>query len=366
MSKTTRAALAVCLLFGGAALAQQPAVVLMPPVAYPPQPMVADDTTDDGSPRLWGGAEYLLWWTSRPFVPALVTTGDPLDPTPGALGQPGTRILFGEGRIDLGTYSGVRATLGGWIDDEGRFGAEASFLMLESMDAGFSSASDAAGNPAVYFPLFRSDLGTQGSFTVSSPQAFPGLLSGNAEVRLTTRFWGAEGNAFLNVAREDNWQLDLFAGFRYLDLLENLYIAALGLFDPTFDIRQETRDQFKTRNQFYGGQGGFRLAGMLGDFTLALKAQLALGSTYQSVGITGLSTQSGPGVPNGVFAGGVFTQPSNISRIPRNAFTVVPQVGLSVGYELVDGVRVFGGWDYLYWARDVAPPVGRCVRRSDL
>lgn len=367
MSKGTPAVLAVCLL-AGAALAEQPTLVLTDPRAQVVSTWSAGCATSAASevstaaPRLWGGVEYLLWWTSRPHVPALATTGNPLDPTPGALGQPGTRLLFGDGRVDLGTHSGLRATVGGWIDEGGRFGLESSFLYLERKEAGFSSASDASGNPPVYVPLFRADLGSEGSFTISSPQAFPGLLTGRLNIQLTSRFWGADVTGVANVLRDDAWQLDLLAGFRYLDLLENLTVAATGLEDPTFGVEQNTRDQFHTRNQFYGGQGGFRLGARMGGFTGMAKVLLAMGSTYQSVAINGFSTQSGPGVPNGTFRGGIFAQPTNITRVPTNTFTVVPQVGLSLGYELVDGVSVFGGYDFLYWGRVVRP--GDQVDRS--
>lgn len=370
MSKGMRAVLAVCLLGGSAALAQQPDLVLTdPPASVGPGRVIAPPTTPcpaacpaDAAPRLWGGLEYLVWWTSRPHAPALVTTGDPADPVPGALGQPGTRVLFGGGRVDLGTYSGLRATLGGWLDEDSRFGLVASGLILERKSQGFTSKSDAAGNPPVYLPLFRADLGTEGSFTVSTPQALPGVLTGSLAVRLTSRFWGADVNGVVNVFRQDGYQLDLLAGFRYLDLIESLSVVATGLTDPVFDIHQETRDGFHTRNQFYGGQGGFRLSANLSGLTAAADVRLAMGSTYQVVGITGTSTQTGPGVPNGSFPGGVFAQPTNISRVPKSAFTVVPQVGLSVGYDVLDGVRVLGGYDFLYWGGVVRP--GDQVDRS--
>ena len=43
-------------------------------------------------PAWWVEADYLLWWIKRgPLPTPLVTTGNPKDPQPGALGQPGTR-----------------------------------------------------------------------------------------------------------------------------------------------------------------------------------------------------------------------------------------------------------------------------------
>src|SRR5947209_20342763 len=50
--------------------------------------------------RIWGTAEYLLWWVRRGNVPPLVVTGSATDPFPGALEQPGTRVLFGGHALD--------------------------------------------------------------------------------------------------------------------------------------------------------------------------------------------------------------------------------------------------------------------------
>lgn len=59
-------------------------------------------------PRVWFGTEYLMWWLKDQRVPPLVTTGSPTDNVPGAIGQPGTRTLFGDAPIDYSSFSGIR------------------------------------------------------------------------------------------------------------------------------------------------------------------------------------------------------------------------------------------------------------------
>src|SRR5258708_14825619 len=61
-------------------------------------------------------SEYLLWWTKGDKLPPLVTTGGANDLTPGALGMAGTAILFGGKADDSEARSGVRTTLGLWVD----------------------------------------------------------------------------------------------------------------------------------------------------------------------------------------------------------------------------------------------------------
>src|SRR5207253_2607656 len=65
------------------------------------------------SDPLWFSGEYLLWWTKGSNLPPLVTTGSPAAARPGALGQPGTSVLFG-GDVDSGPRSGARFAGGLW------------------------------------------------------------------------------------------------------------------------------------------------------------------------------------------------------------------------------------------------------------
>ncbi len=67
--------------------------------------------------KVWGQCEYLLWWVRAGNTPPLVSTGDPNDTFPGALGQPGTRVLFGGGSnaLDYKAFSGLRSSVGAWF-----------------------------------------------------------------------------------------------------------------------------------------------------------------------------------------------------------------------------------------------------------
>ena len=98
----------------------------------------------------------------------LVTTGDPTDPVAGALGHPGTRVLFGGGDLDYGRAPGFRLTLGGWFGDE-PVGGEVSAFWLDSRTVNFATRSDAAGSPPVYLPVFNLATGREGSIVVSDP-----------------------------------------------------------------------------------------------------------------------------------------------------------------------------------------------------
>src|SRR5438132_527200 len=75
------------------------------------------DRSPCGPPgRFWVSAEYLYWWTKGMHVPPLVTAGSATDTIPGALGQPGTRVLLG-GDIDSEGHSGARFSAGFWLNE---------------------------------------------------------------------------------------------------------------------------------------------------------------------------------------------------------------------------------------------------------
>jgi len=314
-----------------------------------PAPAAFD--ADDGA-RLWGGAEYLLWWVKDgPLPTPLVSTGNPLDPFPGALGQPGTRVLFGGQGLDYGALSGVRLTLGGWLNCDGTCGLEGGGFLLERGAKGFGAGSDAAGNPPIFLPVFRSDLGREGTFIISDPLR---VFAGSVAVVSTSRLWGAEVNGYRNVARRGGLSLDALAGFRYLNLEERLTLGA-ALNDPLLDSQEIVADSFATRTQFYGGQLGARARFHRGTLSADLTAKVGLGDNRQAVDVLGATALSGGGTAPGTFPGGVFTQPTNIGRRTRDEFAVVPEFQLKVGYDVLPSLRVTVGYDFLYWTDVVRP-----------
>jgi len=300
-----------------------------------------------------------------PLPVPVVTAGDPrvgFDPnfvhtvnTAGALGQRGTQVLFGQHSINEPPYSGVRLELGGWFDDEELFGADGNGFILERRSKRFAVASNAAGNPALYFPIFSTLAGAERGIPIADPlRAF----SGDAGVNSTLQLWGAEVNGMVNLFRNACLEFTGLAGFRYADLRENLQI-----YDTTTDLLfgnvANLNDSFTTKNQFYGGQLGSRLGVQLEHLFLDVTGKLAVGTTHQVVEVQGSITQAGPNplVPPGLgtFPGGLFAQPSNIGRRTRDRFTVLPSLELRLSYEVAQRTRLFAGYEILSWNQVVRP-----------
>jgi hypothetical protein len=351
------------------AVAQPAPVLPKPPGATDrPKPAVAAAPTVkcdfSGScppvPRIWGDAEYLLWWVKGAPVVPLVTTGSPADPVPGALGQPNTRVLLGNSPLEYGALSGARFALGGWLDKEGTVGVEVDGFFLQRGATSFGASSNGAGVPALYVPLIdrtptSAFFNQQGSIAIADvPNA--GLI-GNTTVTSSINLWGTEANGVFNLVRNGGLSVDGLVGFRYLDLQENLSMAGNSIDITGAGINQSWIDSFSTRNQFYGGQLGLKLDYQAGAWSLEATGKVALGSTEQSSDVAGASVWSGAGFPftPGMYRGGILTEPSNIGHQASSRFTVIPQVGLKVGYNLTSWAKLTAGYDFLYWSSVVRP-----------
>ena len=70
----------------------------------------------------------------------VATTGDAADQLPGALGQPGTQILFGDTGLNDGARAGGRFTIGRWLDSCQTCGIEATYLTLGKETTSFSAS----------------------------------------------------------------------------------------------------------------------------------------------------------------------------------------------------------------------------------
>lgn len=302
---------------------------------------------------LYGSAEYLLWWTKGSNLPPLLTATNPATGT--------TTLLFGNETVDDQLRSGGRFTVGGWLNACQNWGVVGSFFFLANHGTEFSAT---AGDGMVLARPYIDPFTTNGSNIVVGPG--PQL---NAErlsaftASTSTQLWGADINARKNIWCGCAGRLDALAGFRFLRLKDSLNISETtavpamvipgtgGLSSPA--ISASLMDRFATANNFYGGQVG--LIGELkrGPWSLDTTVKVALGDTHQTV--TAMGSQMGTlnGVP---FTGpGLLVQPSNAGSRSRNEFSVVPEVGLNLGYQVTQHFKVFVGYDFLYWNNVVRP-----------
>lgn len=325
--------------------------------------------------QFWLRGEYLLWWAKGSRLPPLVTSGLPgVTGTPGALGQTGTTVTYGGSDVDDGPRSGGRFSGGLWLDQCHTFGLEGSYFFLGSRNTRFDAASDARlGSPLIARPFFDVLTGTQNAQLVAFPALAggnnvltatgTGLASGNVHASSYSRLHGADVNAFCGLCSGCEYSAQVLAGFRYLHLAEGLTVSETSRVNPALPAGSPffggsviaITDRFDTRNDFYGGQVGFRGEVRRGPLFVEVLTKVALGVTHQTVDARGSTAITPPGGPTAITPVGFLASGANRGHFERDRFSVVPEVGVNAGVQVTHNFRAFVGYNFLYWSSVARP-----------
>src|SRR5262249_32156224 len=114
-------------------------------------------------------------------------------------------------------------------------------------------------------------------------------------------------------------------------------------------------DQFSTQNNFYGPQVGLQGWWWRNRFFVNARGLVAIGDTNQQVTRVGTTVITAPVCAPIVTSGGLLAQPSNGGTVSRDVFSVIPQIGFNVGYQVTEHIWPFVGYTFLYW-NNVARP----------
>src|SRR5262249_35475289 len=138
----------------------------------------------------YGSVDYLLWWVrSGPVNTPLMANGDPTDPVPGALGQPGTQVTVANS-LNYGTFSGPPFNLG--YQFQSGVAIEANYFVLEQRAFNFYQASDANGLPMFGRPFFDTFNNLENNLNTSFPTPATGGFAGSSTITSHTRLQGWE------------------------------------------------------------------------------------------------------------------------------------------------------------------------------
>ena len=305
-----------------------------------------------GGPRFWVRGEYLHWWTEGMNVPPLVTTA-PTTGT-GALGGAGTEIAFGDTAINDDARSGVRLTVGWNPWGCGDWSMEANYLGLDKEESNFALGN--VPGRIVTRPFFnvQPDTGDprQDAELVSSPN----VLDGTVHVHSNTDFQSAEGLLRRCITQDCRRRIDFLMGYRFAQLDDSLLIGEdLTSVDASSGVAVGTQidlmDSFDSTNEFHGFDMGIEASYHRCRWTLTLLAKLGIGVTNSTVTIEGSTTRTVPGAGAAISAGGLLTQPSNIGMFDQDNFSVLPELGLSLKYELTPCLHAYAGYNFIYWSR---------------
>ena len=321
-----------------------------------PEPgrFVAPGDARGGEPcLLFGSADFLLGWVKGDQLPALVSTSPPgtAQVAAGVLGTSGT--LFGDRRVNTQVRSGVRANFGAYLDPAGEFAVEAGFFGLEGASSGFQAASN--GTPILARPFTNATTGAAASALV----AFPGLSTGS--IRATdsaNNLYGANLDIRERVYSSSPFRVDASLGYRYLRYDEHVRVNSTimpssGPFAAGTSLT--TADDFGARNIFHGVDLGVRGEVDYEALSLAAYGKVAVGVLERTAVIAGSQVTSVPGAAAVTSMGGMLALANNIGTTSKTAYSAVPEVGLTLGYQFNDNIRFTAGYSALWWTNVTRP-----------
>lgn len=307
------------------------------------------DGFDGGMPQFWVSGEYLNWRFRGANIKPLVTIAPA--GSPGTLSDPGTAVVFGGDDRQSDWQPGFRFRAGTWI--EGGGGLDVGFFWLDRLKDGVVVGSN--GDPGIFRPFFNTGTGFEDAALVAFVDpVFGPVVTGRAAVLSTTELWGADANYRSGWDTGLGGRFDTLVGLRYARLEEELKIqsnlttlvAAGAAPAGTLIV---VSDSFRTRNQFVGPQVGFVAEWLLGNMTFGLRGTFAAGATFQKTQIAGSSGSVFPGGGQVAAAGGVLALPSNSGDRDHTAFSILPEAGVTIGYQVMNNLRVFAGYNVLSW-----------------
>ena len=152
----------------------------------------------------------------------------------------------------------------------------------------------------------------------------------------------------------------MLVGYRFAELNDGLAVHQFSQWTQAQGVIQagatkDITDSFDTANQFNGGQLGVAYQERVGRWSLEMLAKLGLGNTQSRVRIDGRTVTAVPGGGSATFDGGLLAQTTNIGAYEQNSFSIMPEVGVTLGYDITRRLRATFGYTFLYWSRVARP-----------
>ncbi len=323
--------------------------------------------------RIWGSAEYLLWWADGMDLPPLVTTspnGTPREQA-GVLGAPGTLVLYGNENVLNSVQHGLRLKAGFWFDPDNRYGIQGEYFGLQNYSDRFAASGDANGLPILARPFFNVNPRDPLTNAFDPPAredseliAFPNLVTGNIGVDVSTRLESGALALRTMLACDTHCnsqgtgfsRTDMILGYRYLRLKDKLRIAnRVDSLDRQFPVSFEVYDQFETSNKFHGLDLGLAWQAGWQRWTVDMLLKTAIGSVSQNVSIQGGTTITEPNLPPVAHTGGLLALPTNIGSYSRQRFAVVPEFGANARFAIMRQLHATIGYSLIYMGSVVRP-----------
>ena len=148
-----------------------------------------------------------------------------------------------------------------------------------------------------------------------------------------------------------NWRVDMLSRFPILELRREAAINEVSTATTagTVPMTGILQDNFGVKNQFYGGQSGLVGEYHRGPWSVDGFVKVALGNTMQTVNVGGAQTLFVNGVPAASANSGLLAQGTNSGHFTNSVFSVVPEVGINLGWQATQHIKLYAGYNFLYW-----------------
>jgi hypothetical protein len=193
------------------------------------------------------------------------------------------------------------------------------------------------------------------------------FLDGSVTVTATTGFQEAEVLFRRVLFQRSERRADFLLGYQFGRLDDRLRIEeATESTDATQQIvplgtTVDLFDVFDTTNSFHGAELGVVFEERMCRWTLELLMKLGLGNTHSEAVIAGRTITTVPGNAPVRTPGGLLALPTNIGTHQQDQFAMIPELGLTLGYDLTCHLRATFGYTFIYWSK-----VGRAGDQIDL
>lgn len=292
----------------------------------------------------------------------------------GVLGRNGTSILFGGAGNELfdDGRNAWRLQFGFWIDRCHTVGVGADYLEIDRETETFSATS--TGDPILARPFFNTLTGREDSELVALNNGADIQLTGTVGVTAYSELAGGSFYVRRLVCCDEGCREWLFCGcqghycrrsefrvgYRYMELNEGVLITEELQNNGTTNIGQfSIADEFLTTNQFNGVDLGWSSRLVRGYWSLDTLVRLGIGNTRQTVSIAGQTTTTDRNDPNNPVttteSGGLLALSTNSGEFKQDQFSVLPELNVTLGYQLTDHLKATIGYTGIYWSNVVRP-----------
>lgn len=293
-------------------------------------------------PTVWLKAELLLWFPQGRQTPPLGVASE----------QPGLPTAINSDRIFNEPFGndltpGFRGDIGRYFAG-GAFGIGGRVWVLGDDSDSLSFSGDGTG-VSFAVPFFNTFTGSEDGVLVGFDDGQT-QVAGDASVRTLLDIVAAEIYGRARLGQSRNHRLDFIGGYSHFNIADELQLSINRTQVPP-GVESSFSDDFRTRNEFHGGQIGGEVSLKRGRWTASSLTKVHLGNMAQRVAVRGSSTQEviGGGAPV-VFDEGLFARGDVQGVRSRDVFAFAPEMNLKIGYQFREHVNFHVGYSFVYWS----------------